>query len=32
VTYDSADPQGATPVISVSGRNVPKIDIAAPVP
>jgi exo-1,4-beta-D-glucosaminidase len=32
VTYDSADLQGATPVISVSGRNLPKIDIAAPVP
>ncbi len=32
VTYDSADLQGATPVISVSGWNVPKIDIAAPVP
>lgn len=32
VTYDSADLQGATPVISVSGWNVPKTDIAAPVP
>jgi exo-1,4-beta-D-glucosaminidase len=32
VTYDSADLQGATPVISVSGWNVPRIDIAAPVP
>jgi exo-1,4-beta-D-glucosaminidase len=32
VTYDSADLQGATPVISVSGWNLPKIDIAAPVP
>ena len=32
VTYDSSDLQGATPVISVSGWNVPKIDIAAPVP
>jgi exo-1,4-beta-D-glucosaminidase len=32
VTYSSADLQGATPVISVSGSNVPKIDIAAPVP
>ncbi len=32
VTYDSADLQGATPVISVSGWNVPKIDIAAPAP
>ena len=32
VSYNSADLQGATPVISVSGWNVPKIDIAAPVP
>jgi exo-1,4-beta-D-glucosaminidase len=32
VTYNSADLQGATPVISVSGWNVPKIDIAAPAP
>jgi exo-1,4-beta-D-glucosaminidase len=32
VSYDSADLQGATPVISVSGWNVPKLDIAAPVP
>jgi exo-1,4-beta-D-glucosaminidase len=32
VTYDSSDLQGATPVISVSGWNAPKIDIAAPVP
>ncbi len=32
VSYDSADLSGATPVISVSGWNVPKIDIAAPVP
>jgi exo-1,4-beta-D-glucosaminidase len=32
VTYDSADLQGATPVISLSGWNVPKIDIVAPVP
>jgi len=31
VTYDSADLRGATPVISVSGWNLPKIDIAAPV-
>jgi exo-1,4-beta-D-glucosaminidase len=31
-SYDSADLQGATPVVSVSGWNVPKIDIAAPVP
>jgi len=31
VTYDSADLAGNTPVISVSGWNVPKIDIAAPV-
>jgi exo-1,4-beta-D-glucosaminidase len=30
--YNAADLQGATPVISVSGWNVPKIDIAAPVP
>ena len=30
VTYDSADLQGATPVVSVSGWNLPKIDIAAP--
>jgi exo-1,4-beta-D-glucosaminidase len=32
VTYASADLQGATPVISISGWNVPKTDIAAPVP
>jgi exo-1,4-beta-D-glucosaminidase len=32
VTYDSADLHGATPVISISGWNVPKIDIAAPAP
>jgi exo-1,4-beta-D-glucosaminidase len=32
VTYDSADLQGATPVISVSGWNLPRIDITAPVP
>ncbi|MBO0802667.1 MAG: beta-mannosidase [Nocardiopsaceae bacterium] len=32
VTYDSADLRGATPVISVSGWNLPKTDIAAPVP
>jgi len=31
VTYDSSDLQGATPVISLSGWNLPKIDIAAPV-
>jgi exo-1,4-beta-D-glucosaminidase len=30
VTWDSADLQGATPVVSVSGWNVPKVDIAAP--
>jgi exo-1,4-beta-D-glucosaminidase len=30
VTYSSADLQGATPVISLSGWNLPKIDIAAP--
>ena len=32
VTYATSDLQGNTPVISVSGWNVPKIDIAAPVP
>jgi exo-1,4-beta-D-glucosaminidase len=32
VTYSSSDLRGATPVISLSGWNVPKIDIAAPVP
>ncbi|HEX5188455.1 MAG TPA: beta galactosidase jelly roll domain-containing protein [Streptosporangiaceae bacterium] len=32
VTYSSADLQGSTPVISVSGWNVPKTDMAAPVP
>lgn len=32
VSYQTADLQGSTPVISVSGWNVPKIDIAAPVP
>jgi exo-1,4-beta-D-glucosaminidase len=32
VTYHSAALQGATPVISVSGWNLPKIDIAAPAP
>jgi exo-1,4-beta-D-glucosaminidase len=32
VSYNSADLQGATPVISLSGWNVPKIDIAAPAP
>jgi len=32
VTYASSDLQGATPLISVSGWNVSKIDIAAPVP
>jgi exo-1,4-beta-D-glucosaminidase len=31
-TYRSTDLQGATPVISVSGWNMPKIDVAAPVP
>jgi exo-1,4-beta-D-glucosaminidase len=30
VTWNSADLQGATPVVSVSGWNVPKVDIAAP--
>ena len=29
VTWNSADLQGATPVISVSGPNIPKIDIPA---
>jgi exo-1,4-beta-D-glucosaminidase len=32
VTYDSASLRGATPVISVSGWNVRKLDIPAPVP
>jgi exo-1,4-beta-D-glucosaminidase len=32
VTYNSADLHGATPVISVSGWNVPRMDIAAPAP
>ena len=32
VTYDSASLRGATPVISVSGWNVPSTGIAAPVP
>ena len=31
-TYSSADLQGATPVISVYGWNMAKIDVAAPVP
>jgi exo-1,4-beta-D-glucosaminidase len=31
-TYKSTDLQGATPVISVSGWNMPKIDVAAPEP
>ncbi len=31
-TYNSADLQGATPVISVYGWNMAKIDVAAPVP
>ena len=30
VTWNSADLQGATPVVSVSGWNVPRVDIAAP--
>jgi exo-1,4-beta-D-glucosaminidase len=30
VTYGAADLRGATPVISVSGWNVPRLDIAAP--
>jgi exo-1,4-beta-D-glucosaminidase len=32
VTYDSAGLHGATPVISVSGWNVARIDVPAPVP
>jgi len=32
VTYSSADLQGAVPVITMSGWNVAKQDIAAPVP
>ena len=32
VTYDAADLRGATPVISVSGWNAAKVDIAAPAP
>ena len=32
VTYDPADLEGATPVISVSGWNAAKVDIAAPSP
>jgi exo-1,4-beta-D-glucosaminidase len=32
VTYNSADLQGAVPVISISGWNLAKVDIAAPVP
>ena len=32
VTYDSASLRGATPVISVSGWNVPQKDVPAPVP
>jgi exo-1,4-beta-D-glucosaminidase len=32
VSYQTSDLQGNTPVISVSGWNVPKVDIAAPVP
>ena len=32
VSYDSAGLQGATPVISISGWNLAKTDIAAPVP
>ena len=30
VTWNSADLQGATPVVSVSGWNVPEVDIPAP--
>ena len=29
VTRNSADPQGATAVVSVPGRNIPKIDSLA---
>ncbi|MBO0816880.1 MAG: hypothetical protein J2P30_17280, partial [Actinobacteria bacterium] len=32
VTYNSADLHGATPVITVSGWNVPLNAVAAPVP
>jgi exo-1,4-beta-D-glucosaminidase len=32
VTYDSSDLNGATPVITVSGWNVPQVNIPAPVP
>ncbi|HEV2371134.1 MAG TPA: beta galactosidase jelly roll domain-containing protein [Streptosporangiaceae bacterium] len=32
VTYDSADLNGATPVVNVSGWNVGTVDVAAPVP
>jgi exo-1,4-beta-D-glucosaminidase len=32
VTYDSSDLDGDTPVITVSGWNVPQVNIAAPVP
>jgi exo-1,4-beta-D-glucosaminidase len=32
VTYNSADLRGAVPVISISGWNVAKVDITAPVP
>ena len=32
VTYDSASLRGATPVISVSGWNVRRLDVPAPVP
>jgi exo-1,4-beta-D-glucosaminidase len=32
VTYSTADLSGNTPVISLSGWNVPKIDVVAPVP
>ncbi|HYK27795.1 MAG TPA: beta-mannosidase [Streptosporangiaceae bacterium] len=32
VTYDSSDLAGATPVVSLAGWNLPKMDIAAPVP
>ncbi|HEY2509184.1 MAG TPA: beta-mannosidase [Streptosporangiaceae bacterium] len=32
VTYDSSDLNGATPVVTVSGWNVPQVNIPAPVP
>ena len=32
VTYDPAGLHGAAPVISLSGWNVPRLDVAAPAP